>query len=626
MRNREPGPSRTGPRKDWRTIRTLLPYLWPPGEAGIRVRVVMAMVLLTLAKITNVVVPIFYKHAVDALSTNTAAVLAVPVALLVGYGLARILAQTFGELRDAVFAKVAQRSIRLAGLKAFKHLHRLSLRFHMDRKTGGVSRAIERGTKGIEFLLSFMLFNVLPTLLEIVMVCFILWGLYGIWFALVTFLTMGTYITWTLVITEWRIKYRRIMNETDSEANTKAIDSLLNFETVKYFGNEDHEADRFDSSLRNYEAAAVKSKTTLSFLNIGQGAIIATGVTIVMVMAGMGVVGGTMTIGDFVLVNAYLVQLFLPLNFLGFVYREIKRSLTDMETMFELMQENAEVKDIPGAKALALGGGEVVFEDVSFSYDSRRSVLDDVSFSVEPGKTIAIVGPSGAGKSTISRLLFRFYDATHGRILIDGQDIRDVTQKSVRAAIGMVPQDTVLFNDTIYYNIAYGAPGATPTEIEGAAKMAHIHDFIMSLPDGYSSTVGERGLKLSGGEKQRVAIARTILKNPRIMLFDEATSALDTHTEQEILSSLKEVSAERTTLTIAHRLSTVIDSDEILVLDDGRVVERGNHVSLLVLEGTYAAMWARQQEALEARVALERAGELGSLQDELDGGATEPAE
>ena len=626
MRNREPGPSRTGPRKDWRTIRTLLPYLWPPGEAGIRVRVVMAMVLLTLAKITNVVVPIFYKHAVDALSTNTTAVLAVPVALLVGYGLARILAQTFGELRDAVFAKVAQRSIRLAGLKAFKHLHRLSLRFHMDRKTGGVSRAIERGTKGIEFLLSFMLFNVLPTLLEIVMVCFILWGLYGIWFALVTFLTMGTYITWTLVITEWRIKYRRIMNETDSEANTKAIDSLLNFETVKYFGNEDHEADRFDSSLRNYEAAAVKSKTTLSFLNIGQGAIIATGVTIVMVMAGMGVVGGTMTIGDFVLVNAYLVQLFLPLNFLGFVYREIKRSLTDMETMFELMQENAEVKDIPGAKALALGGGEVVFEDVSFSYDSRRSVLDDVSFSVEPGKTIAIVGPSGAGKSTISRLLFRFYDATHGRILIDGQDIRDVTQKSVRAAIGMVPQDTVLFNDTIYYNIAYGAPGATPTEIEGAAKMAHIHDFIMSLPDGYSSTVGERGLKLSGGEKQRVAIARTILKNPRIMLFDEATSALDTHTEQEILSSLKEVSAERTTLTIAHRLSTVIDSDEILVLDDGRVVERGNHVSLLVLEGTYAAMWARQQEALEARVALERAGELGSLQDELDGGATEPAE
>ncbi|HIC28409.1 MAG TPA: ABC transporter ATP-binding protein/permease, partial [Rhodospirillales bacterium] len=460
MRNREPGPSRTGPRRDWRTIRTLLPYLWPPGEAGIRVRVVMAMVLLTLAKITNVVVPIFYKHAVDALSTNTAAVLAVPVALLVGYGLARILAQTFGELRDAVFAKVAQRSIRLAGLKAFKHLHRLSLRFHMDRKTGGVSRAIERGTKGIEFLLSFMLFNVLPTLLEIVMVCFILWGLYGIWFALVTFLTMGTYITWTLVITEWRIKYRRIMNETDSEANTKAIDSLLNFETVKYFGNEDHEADRFDSSLRNYEAAAVKSKTTLSFLNIGQGAIIATGVTIVMVMAGMGVVGGTMTIGDFVLVNAYLVQLFLPLNFLGFVYREIKRSLTDMETMFELMQENAEVKDIPGAKALALGGGEVVFEDVSFSYDSRRSVLDDVSFSVEPGKTIAIVGPSGAGKSTISRLLFRFYDATHGRILIDGQDIRDVTQKSVRAAIGMVPQDTVLFNDTIYYNIAYGAPGA----------------------------------------------------------------------------------------------------------------------------------------------------------------------
>jgi ATP-binding cassette subfamily B protein len=512
-----------------------------------------------------------------------------------------------------VFARVAQRAIRLAGLRVFRHLHALSLRFHLDRKTGGVARAVERGTKGIESLLIFMLFNVLPTLFEIGLVCVIMGALYGGWFALVTFITMGSYVAWTFVVTEWRIKFRRTMNETDSEANTRAIDSLLNFETVKYFGNEEHEAGRFDAALRAYERAAVKSKTSLSLLNVGQGAVIAIGVTIVMIMAGSGVAGGTMTVGDFVLVNAYLIQLFLPLNFLGFVYREIKQSLIDMETMFQLLEKDAEIEDKPGAPALVVNGGEVAFENVSFAYDPRRPVLADVSFRVPAGKTVAIVGPSGSGKSTIARLLFRFYEATAGRILVDGQDVRDVTQKSLRGAIGMVPQDTVLFNDTIFYNIAYGRPGATPSEIENAARLARIHDFIMSLPEGYSATVGERGLKLSGGEKQRVAIARTILKEPRILVFDEATSALDSHTEQEILKSLREVSAERTTLTIAHRLSTIIDADEILVLKDGRVVERGRHQALLARHGVYADMWARQQEAQKALQTLEQTGELAAL-------------
>ena len=622
MQSREPGPGAIGPRNDLETIRALLPYLWPAGAPEMRLRVVIALGLLVLAKGTNVVVPIFYKYAVDALTAETGAVRAVPVGLLVAYGLTRVMAQAFGEVRDAVFAKVAQRSIRLAGLSAFRHLHRLSLRFHLDRKTGGVSRAIERGTKGIEFVLAFMVFNILPTLLEILLVCGVLWALYGVWFALVTFVTIGGYIAWTLSVTEWRTKFRRTMNENDSEASTKAIDSLLNFETVKYFGNEDHEARRFDVALKGYEQAAVKSRTSLTLLNIGQGAIIAAGLTAVMIMAGSGVAAGAMTIGDFVLVNAYLIQLYLPLNFLGFVYREIKRSLTDMEAMFALLGEAPEIGDAPDAAPVRIDGGRVEFEDVSFGYDSRRPVLKGVSFTVPAGKTLAIVGPSGAGKSTISRILFRFYDVDGGRVLIDGQDIRQVTQQSLRAAIGMVPQDTVLFNDTIYYNIAYGNPAASPAEVEEAARLARVHDFVMGLPDGYQTSVGERGLKLSGGEKQRVAIARTILKAPSILLFDEATSALDSRTEREIQDSLNAVSADRTTLIIAHRLSTVVDADEIVVLDQGRIVERGGHAQLLAARGRYAEMWARQQEAAKALEALERTGEAPDTGAE----ATAPAE
>jgi ATP-binding cassette subfamily B protein len=602
-------PENKGPRNDLRTLKTLVPYLWPKNAMEMRARVFIAMVFLGLAKGINVGAPLLYREAVDALSNNVEANLIVPVGMvgiLIAYGMARVLALAFGEFRDAVFAKVAQRAIREAGLKTFRHLHRLALRFHLDRQTGGLSRAVERGTKGIDFLLNFMLFNILPTLLEILLVCGIMWGLFSFWFALVTFITIGIYIYWTIAITDWRLKYRRHMNKMDGEANTKAIDSLLNYETVKYFGNEEHEAMRFDQALKSYESSAVKSKVSLSMLNVGQGAVISIGMTILMIMAGFGVQDGTMTMGDFILVNIYLIQLFLPLNFLGFVYREIKQSLTDMDEMFSLLERETEIEDKTSAPELNLTGGEIIFENVSFHYQPERSILKDVSFVVKPGQTVAIVGPSGAGKSTISRLLYRFYDVTGGRILIDGQDIRDVTQDSVRATIGIVPQDTVLFNDTIYYNISYGRPAASPSEIEDAARLAAVHSFISELPEGYNARVGERGLKLSGGEKQRVAIARTILKGPEILIFDEATSALDTHTEKEIQQSLREVAADRTALVIAHRLSTIIDADEIIVLDHGRIVERGTHSNLLTQEGVYAGMWKRQQETDKAKETLER--------------------
>ncbi len=563
-----------------------------------RLRVLGALFALACAKAATVYVPLLYRDAIDALTRQGVDdIIVLPLALLVGYGAIRVLSVAFSELREALFAKVAQRAMRRAALLTFRHIHALSLRYHLERRTGGLSRIIERGIKGIEFLLAFMLFNILPTLLEILLVCGVLWGLFDIWFALVTFVTIVTYIVFTLLVTEWRIKYRRQMNDRDTEANSRAIDSLLNYETVKYFGNEAHEARRYDEAMQAYERAAVQNTVSLSALNVGQGFIISGGLVLVMVMAGNGVVDRSMTIGDFVLVNTYLIQLYLPLNFLGFVYRNIRQSLIDMDDMFKLLDVEQEVVDDPDAPDIEVAGGEVRFENVNFGYDPRRPILKDVSFAVPPGKTVAIVGPSGAGKSTISRILYRFYDVGEGRVLVDGQNIREVTQDSLRATIGIVPQDTVLFNDTVYYNIAYGRPGASPSEVEEAAKMARIHDFIVALPDGYQSMVGERGLKLSGGEKQRVAIARAILKQPRILLFDEATSALDSHTEQEIQESLDEVSAERTTLVIAHRLSTVVHADEIIVLQDGRIAERGTHDELQALAGEYAALWEKQRRA-----------------------------
>ena len=589
-------------RPAWKTIRDLLPYLWPKGEFGVRVRVVLATLCLVLAKVANVYIPLVYAKAVDALGAAPAT-LVIPIGMIGAYGLLRIASSGFAELRDAVFAYVQQGVVRKAGMQSFRHMHRLSLRFHLDRQTGGLSRSLERGTAGIEQVLRLAVFNILPTLFEVLLVTIIMWRMFDWRFATVTLVAVGLYLYFTAGFTNWRLKFRRTMNETDSDARTKALDSLLNYETVKYFGNEAHEASRYDVSLTRYARAAVKSQVTLNMLNIGQATIIAIGLAVIMLMAADGVRDGTMSVGKFVAVNTYLIQLYQPLNFIGFVYREIKQGLVDMEYMFRLLGTDAEIKDKPGAVALAETHepAEVVFDNVVFGYREDRTILHGLSFTVKPGQSVAIVGPTGAGKSTISRLLFRFYDVWQGAVRVDGRDVRDITQHSLRAQIGVVPQDTVLFNDTIRYNIAYGRPGATEAEIVEAARLAQVHDFVLRLPDGYETRVGERGLKLSGGEKQRVAIARTILKNPRILILDEATSALDTATEQEIQAALRSLSRDRTTLTIAHRLSTVVDADQILVLDQGVVVERGTHQELLADGGVYARMWALQAEQNEVQ-------------------------
>jgi len=593
-RNSAPLPPdpKAGPRNDWATLKTLFPYLWV-----YKWRVMAAMAALVGAKLANVGVPLVLKKIIDGLAIDPAhphALLVLPLGLLVGYGLLRLSMTVFTELREFLFARVTQRAVRTIALKVFRHLHALSLRFHLNRQTGGMTRDIERGTRGVNTLISYSLFSIVPTLVEISLVLAYLVFHYDIWFTIITAVALTSYITFTVVVTEWRTHFRRTMNELESKASTKAIDSLLNYETVKYFGNEDYEARRYDEGLKNYENAGVRSQTSLSFLNTGQSLIIATAVTLILWRAIEGVIAGTMTLGDLVLVNTFMIQLYVPLNFLGVIYREIKQSLADMERLFGLLDQNREVADSPKAQPLVTKGAEVAFSHVEFSYEAKRQILFDVDFTIPAGTTTAVVGHSGSGKSTLSRLLFRFYDVNGGAIRIDGQDLRDITQDSLRAAIGIVPQDTVLFNDTIEYNIAYGRPGASRDDIVAAARAASIHDFIESLPDGYGSMVGERGLKLSGGEKQRVAIARTLLKDPAILIFDEATSALDSRSEQAIQAQLKEIAKNRTTLVIAHRLSTIADAQQIIVLDHGRIVERGTHYSLLAAQGLYAQMWERQ--------------------------------
>nr|WP_050522465.1 ABC transporter transmembrane domain-containing protein [Pseudorhodobacter wandonensis] len=589
------------------TIRRVIPYLWPKDTFWVRRRVVIALVFLVFAKVISVSTPFFYKAAVDALAgesrDETLLLMLGAVGLTIAYGIARLSAVGFGELRDAIFVRVGQRALRKLALETFTHIHRLSMRYHITRKTGGLSRIIERGVKGVDFLLRFMLFSVGPLILELSMVAVLFAVLFGWQYMVVVVITIALYVTFTLKVTEWRVRVRRQMNDQDTDANQKAIDSLLNFETVKYFGAELREADRYDGAMKQYEVAAVKTGQSLSFLNFGQSLIITTGLVIVMVMAAMGVQQKILTVGDFVMVNAYMIQITMPLNFLGTVYREIRQALVDMGEMFALLGQPAEVVDKPGATALQVNGGEVTFDNVQFGYDKERPILKGVSFTVAPGQRIALVGPSGSGKSTIGRLLFRFYDVVGGAVRIDGQDLRDITQDSLHAKIGVVPQDTVLFNDTVLYNIAYGRPDATRAEIEAAARAAKIHDFILSLPDGYATTVGERGLKLSGGEKQRVGIARTLLKNPPILLLDEATSALDTQTERDIQDSLLAMGEGRSVITIAHRLSTIADADQIIVLEAGNIVDQGTHEQLLGNNGRYAAMWARQSSEEEEAAA-----------------------